>query len=140
MKFNVKDKNGQLNLGDSVKINKQIFEIIGIDEYSLNNLSGKEEFWISYTIVSIKRDNERFWLTKGLDNKFIFWSLICEEYFPKGLVLDKEFSGFATIKIFGDNKYSASESELSFYKNEDCFFAVENFDGLNYNFVGKVLK
>lgn len=123
-----------LKLNDKVSIRIGTTEItgqlVGIDQYKLENFSGKACQWPSYTFTSNSKGLfSRYWLVLWDKSKWILWTKITSKNQPQANVLILEKSGIAQIAFTGDFGQSTPMAALAQYKEGKEYFCIERFTG-----------
>ncbi|SRR5258708_5863026 len=122
---------GKLTLHQEVSVDGNKYTVIGVDKYSLKNISGKIKEWESYTLKDTQ--GNKTWLSYGaVEDYFIQWALISEEDFNKQAEqsVNLDLSGIAHITFQGNPGFSTPEAEIIWFnlKNEEFdYVAFERF-------------
>lgn len=144
-------------LGDEVRIPDLTANfkaiVAGIDRYHERTAAGRENTWVSYTVVSDAPEGNvwhRFYLVDGQKDKHTgeahaqrsFYILDDSKELPEGFALDRNLSGRVFLTSEGDAALSSGKEAsvensvangaLFTYKNaEGAVWAEEVFDGSN---------
>jgi hypothetical protein len=122
----------KLNVGAEFQLHSTTFQVVGIDDYKLQNSSGGQRDWVSYTLLSA--GGERTWISYGVaDSFFTRWAEITlTEYqqLAKNATVDLNLTGIARITFAGDRGHSTPDAELVWSRTDSEapeFSLIERF-------------
>ena len=135
----------ELNIGSQITIQERLFEVVGIDTYTVINMMDTRKSWQSFTMVG----QERVSVTVGITDTPILWTAgnkIAESELEEQYDFVPEYSGQAEIQFEGDRGISQPSARGMMYRRKDdptSFFAIETFldakgESINY-FQGRSL-
>lgn len=109
-------------------------EIIGIDHYTMQNLSGDILTWPSYTMVPSNPDDrkgiyERWYIVDMPKIGLSFVKLLEESDIQPNLDIDSELTGSVSIKSEGDAELGTGEGHVTFFFNKESSSDDENPKG-----------
>lgn len=112
-------------------------QVIGIDDYEFDAISGEHRNWQSYTLVPVnnkdrKNEYSRWYIVHLKELGLSFVQAIDEDDLPENLSIDPRMTGKAVIRTIGDGEMGTGKSDLICYwdkaANPPILYAKETFE------------
>lgn len=114
-----------------VKNGRILGQIIGIDSYHLENFEGKQQKWLSYTLISDKAGRyKRYWITDWKKSGWVLWTACKKKSALKNCTMVPTRSGITKIEFSGEQGVSTPAAAVAVYKQKNGeYYAMERFSG-----------